>query len=52
MKNLISAADGPGPRIVLHDEVSNHSKMAPACETRPRPFADATTPSARALCFT
>jgi hypothetical protein len=32
--------------------IVSHSKTVPACETRPRPSADTTMPSARALFFT
>jgi hypothetical protein len=40
------------PRASPVTRIVSHSKTVPACETRPRPSADTTMPSARALFFT
>jgi hypothetical protein len=40
------------PRARPVTRIVSHSKTIPACETRPRPSADTTTPSAQALFFT
>jgi len=49
-RHRASPADRPRARPVTR--IVSHSKTALACETRPRPSADTTTPSARALFLT